>query len=136
MSGFVITGAALLTSFLSAPALASELPICETGPRHHCVVDGDTIWWKGEKIRLMGFDTPEKTPHAHCEKEVVLADRATKRLQGLLGSGYMTIERKGRDKYKRTLAIIRVGGANVGDTLIQEKLARPYKGGRRKSWCR
>lgn len=34
----------------------------------------------------------------------------------------MTFERKGKDRYRPTLAIVRVGGQNVGKTLIREDL--------------
>ena len=40
----------------------------------------------------------------------------------------------GEDRYGCKLRIVMVGGRSVGDTLIAERLARPYGGGRR-SWC-
>lgn len=124
--------------FNVAPAISATWPICGSAKRITCVVDGDTIWHQGEKVRLMGFDTPEKKQHAKCKKEQVLAGKATVRLQKILSTGYMTIERHGKDRYKRTLAIVRVGGENVGLTLIREGLAYKYNGGKRDRfrWCR
>ena len=59
-----------------SPALA-DWQLCGHGKRVTCVVDGDTIWSKGEKIRLMGFDTPERANNAKCKRERILADKAT-----------------------------------------------------------
>ena len=41
------------------PMTALAIEKCGSGPRNTCVVDGDTIWMDGEKIRMMGYDTPE-----------------------------------------------------------------------------
>jgi endonuclease YncB( thermonuclease family) len=38
------------------------------------------------------------------------------------------------DSYCRKLRNVAVDGRDVGEVLIAESLARPYKGGRR-SWC-
>ena len=33
--------------------LVAALAVCAPGPRDHCVHDGDTVWWEGEKIRIV-----------------------------------------------------------------------------------
>lgn len=123
----------LLMVFLAGPALAIEK--CGSGKRVTCVVDGDTIWFKGEKIRMMGYDTPEPTTGI-CGggTERRLAARASKRLVQLLNNNTVTIERDGKDRYGRTLAVIRVDGRNVGDILIEEGLARSWPDGH-EFWC-
>lgn len=100
--------------------------------RGFSITDGDTIRIGKERIRLMGFDTPEVFKPG-CTEEKALGDKATIRLGQLLGSGNVTIERHGLDKYGRTLALIRVEGKDVGPILIKEGLARARKpkGG----WC-
>jgi len=119
--------------FLAAPAHAIQM--CGSGKRFTCVVDGDTIWLKGEKIRMMGYDTPEPmTGICGGEKEKRLAARASKRLVQLLNENNSTILRTGKDKYGRTLATIRINGKNVGDILIAEGLARSWPNGR-EFWC-
>ena len=130
--------ALLFLLLMTTPTLAAEYSICGKGPRINCIVDGDTIWHDGQKIRLMGFDTPEKGGRARCERERVLADKATTRLQALLNRGYVTFEFKGKDRYGRALAVTRVSGNNVGQTLIREGLAKAYGGGKRdrSHWCR
>jgi endonuclease YncB( thermonuclease family) len=108
----------------------------QQGPGGYHVVDGDTIHAPfGVKYRLMGFDTPEIF-HAKCDAEFELGMAAKKRLEELLASGEVRVIESGRiDKYRRTLARVEVNGRDVGEILIGEGLARPYKGERCKSWC-
>ena len=122
-----------LWPFIFSPAQAIEM--CSQAKRITCVVDGDTIWLEGDKIRLMGFDTPETTT-AICggEMEVQLGRKAASRLQELLTNNDFTVQRDGKDKYGRTLAVIRVGNTNVGDILISERLARSWPSGD-EFWC-
>lgn len=100
------------------------------------VVDGDTIKAPyGVTYRLMGFDTPE-TRFAKCDAERELGFAAKERLEELLNASEVKVLESGkRDKYGRTLAHVTADGRDVGDILIEEGLARPYRGERRKSWC-
>lgn len=100
------------------------------------VVDGDTIKAPyGVTYRLTGFDTPE-LHFAKCDYEHALGLAAKYRLEVLLLKGEVRVIESGKlDKYGRTLAAVEVDGNDVGKILIKEGLARPYEGGRRKSWC-
>lgn len=133
--------------FLSALVLATTLGAvfvpeahaiqkCGSGKRVTCVVDGDTIWLKGEKIRLMGYDTPETTTQI-CggQREVNLGHKATARLVQLLNNNKWKLYRSGKDRYGRTLATLRIKGMNVGNILIREGLARRWPNGR-EFWCK
>ncbi|MBZ0148153.1 MAG: thermonuclease family protein [Pseudorhodoplanes sp.] len=108
------------------------MPICNHGRRINCVVDGDTIWVDGEKIRLDSINAPEV--QGRCDRERVLAARATERLSGLLSADAFEIARKGKDRYDRTLARVTISGRDVGTTLIGEGLAHAWHGQKR-SWC-
>ncbi|ODP37298.1 nuclease [Sphingomonas turrisvirgatae] len=110
--------------------------LCHRGGGIDCVVDGDTFWMGGEKIRIADIDTPETHP-ARCHREAELGTAATRRLQALLSGGAVTLEAADRDtdRYGRKLRIVQVDGVGVGDTLVAEGLARPYEGGRRAGWC-
>ena len=100
-----------------------------------CIVDGDTIWLHGENLRLEGYDTPEPmTDICGGAEEVALAHRASARLQELLNANTWTVERNGRDRYARTLATIRIGGRDVGEWLVEERLARWWPDGE-EWWC-
>lgn len=119
--------AAILAAALAIAAPAAALD----GLR---VTDGDTIRIGDERIRIIGIDTAELD--CRCARECSLARKAQARLRELLSSGYVTIERKGKDRYRRTLATVRVGGRDVGAVLIEEGLARRYTGRtKRAPWC-
>lgn len=115
---------------LAQPAAAIEF--CSGRDRVTCVVDGDTVWIEGEKIRLANIDAPE--PAGRCVEERIVGARATVRLAELLASGELRIEREGVDRYGRTLATLKVDDVDVGAVLITEGLARRWKGSR-ENWC-
>lgn len=99
-------------------------------------VDGDTLAIGTERVRIMGLDTPEAGSRARCPREAALARRATGRLAELLASG-VTLDRRGPDRYGRTLAVVREArGRDVAEILISERLAVPYQGrSPRQNWC-
>ncbi|SHL03194.1 nuclease homologue [Roseovarius marisflavi] len=133
-----ILQAALVAMMLvptGAMAQVKEFERCGSAKRITCVVDGDTIWFEGEKIRMMGYDTPEPiTNICGGQREVDLATAASDRLLQLLNENQFTIVRDGKDKYGRTLAVVRVGGMDIGDILIAEGLARSWPDGA-EFWC-
>lgn len=120
---------AVLAVLLLVPALASAQP------RASCrAIDGDSLVCGQERVRIVGLDTPEI--RGRCRTEVRLARAARARMQQLVVRG-ITLERRGRDRYRRTLAVVRVrGGQDVADIMIRERLARAYDGsGQRRGWC-
>ena len=112
--------------------LAAALTICAPGPRDHCVHDGDTVWFHGEKIRISDIDTPEL--NGQCDFERKLAVRARNRLVELLNAGPFEISRSGSDRYGRSLAVLHRSGRSIGGQLVAEGLARTWSG-RREPWC-
>jgi endonuclease YncB( thermonuclease family) len=108
---------------------------CKWGGGTNCVVDGDTFWIGGAKVRIAGIDAPE-THDYRCAAELALGDRATAKLQALLNSGAVTMSGIGRDRdvYGRLLRNVQVNGADVGEAMVGAGVARVYGGGRR-SWC-
>lgn len=105
---------------------------CYGAIRINCVVDGDTIWMDGEKIRLQSIDAPEIDGKCSYEKD--LAQRAKIRLNELLSAEPFFVARSGKDRYRRTLAAIYNSHGEVGAQLVREGLARPWMG-RRMPWC-
>lgn len=57
----------------------TAMPICGSGKRINCVVDGDTIWVRGEKIRLEGFNAPEMNGSCDRERRMAVQARDGKR---------------------------------------------------------
>jgi micrococcal nuclease len=109
---------------------------CHSGGGLNCVVDGDTFWIDGEKIRIADIDTPETHP-ARCAEEARLGNAATDRLQALLNAGAFELQPINRDtdRYGRKLRIVVRNGQSLGGVLVSEGLARNYVGGRRDGWC-
>ena len=104
--------------------------------REACVVDGDTIWFRGEKIRLADYNTPE-TFEAKCDYERELGTRATARFTELLNAGPFTLTPEAdrpHDRYGRALFTVTRGGQSLGDVLVAEGLAERWTG-RRREWC-
>lgn len=112
-----------------------HFPICGDGPRITCVVDGDTIWLDGTKIRIADINTPEVSS-PDCAYEARLGRQATMRLQQLLNAGPVELHSIDRDedRYGRKLRIITRGGASLGEELVAEGLAERWRG-QRSSWC-
>ena len=59
--------------------MRANFPVCASAKRHTCIVDGDTVWLKGEKMRLSGINAPE-AGNPKCRREAELAEKATRRL--------------------------------------------------------
>lgn len=105
--------------------------------RRTCVVDGDTIWYEGAKIRIADINTPE-TSEPDCAQEAELGARATARMTELLNEGAFSLEAwtdgRDKDRYGRELRIVTRGGQSLGEVLVAEGLAERWTGHRR-NWC-
>lgn len=109
------------------------------------VLDGDTFAARvlldeditiTVRVRLADVDTPEI--NGKCEREIEMALRARDRLAELLPVGTMVDLRDVTDdKYLGRIdaRVFTSDGRDVSRILINEKLGRPYDGGRRDSWC-
>ena len=108
------------------------------------VFDGDTVIvrariWLGQavetKVRLTGINAPEL--NGRCEKERHLAQRARQVLTEAIDGKPVSLSNIVYGKYAgRVLASLAVsGGGDASLTLIKAGLARPYSGGKRRSWC-
>ena len=113
----------------------SSFSYCKWGGGTNCVVDGDTFWIQGEKVRIAGIDAPETHP-PRCDTEARLGDAATVKLHELLNSGAVTMTSidRDRDRYGRLLRNVAVDGQDVGEAMIAAGVAREYGTGRR-PWC-
>ena len=146
MDSFVTFGVSLgLASMLCCmPAGAAKL---FSGPVEAVVVDvldGDTflaeaLVWPGHtvsiNVRIRGIDAPEMK--ASCDLEKHAALRARDALISLFGNRPVAISNvSGAKYYGRVLADVATAeGDMVAPILLNEKLVRPYDGGRRQPWC-
>lgn len=110
---------------------------CSGAVRYTCVVDGDTIWLAGEKIRLSDIDTPEISK-PRCAREAKLGERATVRLTAMLNEGAFALVRDpfgaDEDRYGRKLRMAQRKGDSLGERLVSEGLAVRWGNGR-PDWC-
>ena len=115
--------------------LDASFPFCTGSTRTTCIVDGDTFWFAGEKVRVSDIDTPELSP-PRCEAERVKGEAAKRRLQELLNAGpfSMVTGLRDEDQYGRKLRMVTRDGRSIGEVLVGEGLARRWEGSRR-SWC-
>jgi micrococcal nuclease len=98
------------------------------------VHDGDTFTLcGGEKIRIADIDAPELPGSPKCGKrprgwcDFALGYRSRDALSAFLTSGPVTIDRRAKDTYGRTLAIVTVNGQSAGTYLIGLGLARRWR---------
>lgn len=115
--------------------LAATFSLCTSAPRVTCVVDGDTFWLDGAKIRIADINTPE-THRAQCRSEMERGRAATFRLIALLNQGPFQLHaiERDRDRYGRLLRIVTRDGESLGNQLVNEGLAERWSG-RRGNWC-
>ena len=130
----MIAVALLLLTSSPAQAERVQFPICGSGKRITCMVDGDTLWYQGVKYRLEGIDAPEKAPRHKCMQEGLQARMATERLAEMMSKNDFTITTHGKDRNGRTLARFHIGDTTAGQMLVNEGLAKVWKG-RKAEWC-
>ena len=110
--------------------------LCRSAAQRFCVVDGDTFWHAGVKIRIADIDTPEIS-EPRCRSEEALGHRAKERLLALVNEGPFEIVRSGgrdEDVFGRKLRVLIRGGRSLSTILVEEGLARHWTE-RRESWC-
>jgi hypothetical protein len=71
-----LAGTAAVASTPGQETIRASFGFCHSGGGTNCVVDGDTIWLGGEKIRVADIDAPE-THEPRCAAERKLGDQAT-----------------------------------------------------------
>lgn len=125
------------TMTLAASGVASvKFKKCTDGDRISCVVDGDTMWIDGTKVRVADIDAPEVS-EPKCASELALGNRATERLIELVNQGSFELQAwagRDKDRYGRALRVLVRDGHSLGDILVSEGLARTWTG-RREPWC-
>ena len=104
--------AMFLTPFLPAGAARADV----AGAAR--VIDGDTIEVAGQRVRLYGIDAPET--RQTCGKRWRCGARASKALAARIGQRRVACKAKGRDRYKRLVAVCRAGGRDLGAWMVEQ----------------
>lgn len=122
--------AAFLVAVLASPTFARTY-----------VIDGDTLDVDGERIRLRSEAGPIDAPElgqAKCPLELFRAQAARERLAALMAPDDFSIDRRGKDRYGRTVGIVYSEGEDVGARLVREGHAKPWPRltrADRPTWC-
>jgi endonuclease YncB( thermonuclease family) len=94
------------------------------------VADGDSFRLNGERYRLQDIDAPEL--HQMCKDAAGRAwacgREARDQLRKLLNQQAVKCEKTNRDRFGRFIAVCRVGGRDIGETMIRNGWATAYKG--------
>lgn len=95
------------------------------------MIDGDTIEIAGKRIRLYGIDAPESrqtcirdAKTSRCGQEAALA------LSNRVGSEVVVCDDRGRDRYRRVIAVCRLGGRagpDINAWMVEEGWALAYR---------
>ena len=129
-------GAAAASAIDGGKPVSARFTICGHAKRVDCMVDGDTFWMAGTKIRIADIDTPETHP-PRCVSEARAGKAATLKMQALLNAGPFTLVpiKRDVDRYGRKLRLVERDGESLGAVLVRHGLARSYGGGKRAGWC-
>lgn len=84
------------------------------------VVDGDTIRLDGQRVRLWGFDAPERRQTCRISGvERSIGEEATEGLKALMAGGDLKCRTRDRDRYGRTVAECSAGDQDVGQAMVR-----------------
>jgi endonuclease YncB( thermonuclease family) len=130
----VVVGISVVTFSKDDPeaaARATEFRQCYEGGAN-CVVDGQTIYAAGQRIKIAGMVAPG-IDQASCEGERDRGIEAAVGLASLLNRGRVVVGPPVRDAEGTWRRKVEVGGRDVAAAMIAANLARPEYGPR--SWC-
>lgn len=92
------------------------------------IVDGDTLVWRGERVRLFGIDAPEGDQL--CTRNARDYPCGEKAMQWLIEKTEgrdVRCEKRGRDGYGRLLAVCFTDENNLNRGLVEAGLALAYR---------
>jgi endonuclease YncB( thermonuclease family) len=87
------------------------------------VIDGDTIEIHGERIRLDGFDSPERG--SMCGSVNVYKEAAFA-LSDFIGRRNVICDISGKDRYDRNIGDCKSGGKSLAEFMVSEGWARDW----------
>ena len=111
-SGLILVGA--LTSLPDLPSAQERLVGVSS------VIDGDTIEIHGQRIRIWGIDAPESSQLCYIQgKPWRCGQRASLALSDWIRRRTVTCIERGRDRYRRVVAVCSVAGDDMAAWLVR-----------------
>lgn len=111
----------LMALLASTVAMAADL----TG--RASVIDGDTLEIHGQRIRMHGIDAPESAQTCTINgKPYRCGQRSAMALADKIGARPVVCEGREHDRYRRLIAICRLGKEDLNAWLVSEGLALAY----------
>ncbi len=98
------------------------------------VTDGDSLVVDGKKIRLIGIDSPEYDQECQkADKSIYLCGKEASKYmkamvkQGLERGDKLSCTTEGKDRYKRSLSICKLGAVNLNEEMVRAGWAVTYR---------
>ena len=137
-----LEGAAIMALILLGPSLALGLVNgfwegLRIEWRHYRgqprVIDGDTLEIRGERVRLFGVDAPElgQPWWDQDDEEKDAGELARDALAALIDGRRLSVKVLREDKYRRSIAIVKVDGRDVARLLVSQGKAFAAPGSNR-----
>jgi len=92
------------------------------------VIDGDTLDFSGQRVRLHGIDAPEQNQKCFIGASEWLCGQVSSRaLKNLIEGAAVRCSKVGWDRYGRMIAKCYLKGSDIGQTLVAKGLALAYR---------
>lgn len=116
----------LMVALLGAVAAPAQAQLMYGTPD---AIDGDTLDFGGERVRLFGIDAPEKAQTCTRNGEAwACGEDAKAMLQALVANNNVSCRQRDTDKYGRSVAVCSVGRLDLSDALARAGYAIALEG--------